>query len=115
MLDLLDQYSRIVKDFRVLSYEQEGETYRLKMEISFIDDSTMFLKEYIFENRVRKYSYHWADSGGVLICRWDNAPHWKSIPTFPHHKHVENEVVESIETTAEDVLSNIQSVFENQT
>ncbi len=67
MLDLLDQYSRIVKDFRVLSYERESETYRLKMEISFIDDSTLLLKEYIFENGVRKYSYHWADGCGALI------------------------------------------------
>lgn len=36
---------------------------------------------------VNKYSFHWQDSAGHLICRWDNAPHHPEVPTFPHHLH----------------------------
>jgi len=34
-----------------------------------------------------KYRHHWQDSHGVLIKRWDNAPHYPVIDTFPHHLH----------------------------
>jgi len=33
-----------------------------------------------------------------------HAKHWMNIPTFPHHKHVGSDVVESTETTLDDVL-----------
>jgi hypothetical protein len=42
----------------------------------------------------------------TLIVRWDNAPHYPKIKTFPFHKHelkVEN-VSESFETNIEDIL-----------
>jgi len=31
--------------------------------------------------------YHWQAADGSMIARWDNAAHWPSIPTFPHHVH----------------------------
>jgi len=34
-----------------------------------------------------KYRQHWQDGNGVLIKRWDNAPHYPAIDTFPHHLH----------------------------
>ena len=30
-----------------------------------------------------------------LIFRYDNVPHFPQIKSYPHHKHVENEVTES--------------------
>jgi hypothetical protein len=36
---------------------------------------------------VTKYRHHWQDGNGVLIKRWDNAPHHPAIETFPHHLH----------------------------
>jgi hypothetical protein len=33
------------------------------------------------------YSYHWADTDGNLIRRWDNTPHFPDLPGFPHHIH----------------------------
>lgn len=33
------------------------------------------------------YSYHWADTEGRLIRRWDNTPHFPNLPGFPHHVH----------------------------
>ena len=38
-----------------------------------------------------KYSFHWQTAEGALICRWDNAPHHRELPGFPHHLHVGNE------------------------
>ena len=107
MLDLIAGYKRFIKSFHVSLYEQEGESLRIKAQLTFRDDSKLFIKEYVFENKERKYAYHWADTAGKLICRWDNANHWPGISTYPHHKHTGNDVFESIETSVGDVLNNI--------
>jgi hypothetical protein len=34
---------------------------------------------------VTKYRHHWQDRHSRLLKRWDNAPHYPAIDTFPHH------------------------------
>lgn len=115
MLDLIARHSRFIQSFHVSLYEQEGGSFRFKAEVTFINGSKIHIKEYLFGNRERKYAYHWTDESENLICRWDNANHWPNISTFPHHKHKDDEVVESTETSFGDVLINIIMNFEDNT
>ena len=115
MLDLIARYERFIKSFHVFLYEQEGEMIRFKAQLTFTNDSNLFIKEYVFENKERKYSYHWTDTLGNPICRWDNANHWPDISTSPHHKHIGNEVFESTETFVGDVLNRISEKFQDRT
>jgi Family of unknown function (DUF6516) len=40
----------------------------------------------------QRYRYQWMDPTKTkLRKRWDNAPHFPEIATFPHHIHVEQE------------------------
>jgi sugar lactone lactonase YvrE len=114
MLNLIARYERFIKSFQVSLYEQEGEMLRFKAQLTFTNDSKLFIKEYVFENKERKYAYHWADISGNLICRWDNANHWTGISTSPHHKHTGNEVSESTETSVGDVLNIISEKLESK-
>jgi hypothetical protein len=50
----------------------------------------------------RRYAYH-ISKGSELIIRWDNAPHHKQIKTYPHHKHINENVLESREVTIDDI------------
>jgi hypothetical protein len=75
MLNLLEKHKDVIKTFRVERYDQEGESYRIKLEITFINDSKLFFKEYLFEKGDRKYAFNWVDASGKPLCRWDNAPH----------------------------------------
>lgn len=34
-----------------------------------------------------KYSFHWQDEAHQLVCRWDNVPHYPTLPHAPHHLH----------------------------
>lgn len=113
MLDLIAKHKKFIKSFNVLLYEQEGEMLRFKAQLTFSDNSRLFIKEYIFKNKTRKYAYHWTSSSENLICRWDNANHWPGIATFPHHKHTKNEVRESTEISLDDVLVNIVKKITN--
>jgi len=114
MLDLIAKYERFIQSFHVSLYEQEGESLRFKAQLTFTNDSKLFIKEYVFENKERKYAYHWTDTSGNLICRWDNANHWSGISTSPHHKHSGNEVFESTETSVGDVLNRISEKLEGK-
>jgi hypothetical protein len=40
---------------------------------------------------VGNYKFHWQDSQGCLIKRWDNAPHHPEVKGFPHHLHDSSE------------------------
>jgi hypothetical protein len=33
------------------------------------------------------YRIHWQGADGHLQQRWDNAPHHREVPTYPHHVH----------------------------
>ncbi|AEM39042.1 hypothetical protein Pyrfu_1179 [Pyrolobus fumarii 1A] len=46
----------------------------------------VFVSELIIQGRVTKYSYTLLYNDEVVL-RYDNAPHYHNIMTFPHHKH----------------------------
>ena len=46
---------------------------------------------------------------GKLIRRWDNAPHHRELPNFPHHFHDENDVLSSEDVNLADVLMYIET------
>jgi hypothetical protein len=65
--------------------------------------------EYILIGQQRpKYSFNLSDSKSKLIYRYDNTPHHKEIPTFPHHKHPDTQVKLSEEVGLEEVISEIE-------
>ena len=56
------------------------------------DDSELHVFEYVDSALSRlSYAYHYQDPSGAMIFRYDNEPHYPSLPTFPHHKHVAQE------------------------
>lgn len=106
MLNLIKRYMPPITEYRVDLYEHEGPLLRLKLQISFEDKSKLHVKEYRFLDGTRKYAYQWSEADGTLKIRWDNAEHWPTIPTFPHHKHIasDSQVSPSTETALEQVL-----------
>ncbi len=99
--------SRIVSSFTILDFRNWEIGLYLKLKITLIDGSNLFVREFSDKNE-RNYSYHWQNSKGELIIRWDNAPHYPEHKTFPHHKHIKNELHESNEITLNEVLKFIE-------
>ena len=110
MIDILKKYQEIITSYDIHCLDYELLSYRIKTDIILIDDSKLIVKDYLFINNVRKYSYHWQNKYNQLIIRWDNAPHWKLIETFPYHKHNfdEKNIEPSKEVSLEDVLEYIK-------
>ncbi len=96
ILDILAKYQDIVVDRQLSKFKLVGKSYQLICQINFVDNSALFVKDYLFQDSSKKYSYHWQDKNGECIIRWDNAPHHQSVDSFPYHKHIgKNERIEA--------------------
>ena len=113
MLDLIESYSKIIKSYKIDKFEQFGDNLRLRASIEFIDSSSLYIRETIINGEKRKYSYHWQTKDEKMIIRWDNAPDWE-VETFPHHKHLKNEIHPSYERTLEQVLKSINKKLDKE-
>ncbi len=102
--NLIEEYSNIISDYSVENFRRYGIAYSLVARIEFIDQSILYIKDYLFLDGKRKYSYHWQTKVGDLRSRWDNSPHHKNISTFPHHKHTPNDVIKSHSRNLNEIL-----------
>jgi hypothetical protein len=84
----------------------------IRARLRFYDGSSLELSEEIEvkgdEVVKLRYSYHY-QKGDRLVFRYDNAPHHPELPTFPHHKHVDDRVEACQEPDFHDVLREIDA------
>ena len=82
----------IVASFEIIRERITPVDGHLRARLMCIDGSQLEFSEYVQrsgdEIKVVTYSYHWIDADGVLIKRWDNAPHHPELASFPHHIHL---------------------------
>jgi hypothetical protein len=79
-------------------YEEEilaPDRVNLRIRLRFYNGFLLELNEsLVFEGEVRHlgYRYHCQDNENNLVFRYDNTPHFPELKTFPHHKHLSEEV-----------------------
>lgn len=98
----------IVQSFVLNTYRNTKAATYINIKIQLIDSSELHVKEYL-DGLSRKYAFHWQKSSGEQIIRWDNAPHFHKLKTFPHHKHIGiASVEESYDISFDDVMKYIK-------
>ena len=50
------------------------------------------------------YRYHFQDGDNHMMFRYDSTPHYRSLPSFPDHKHVLDGVITSTKPTIQQVI-----------
>jgi hypothetical protein len=50
------------------------------------------------------YRYHFQDADNRLVFRYDNTPHFPDIETYPHHKHLPENVFPAEKPLLQDVI-----------
>ena len=88
--------------------------------IYFLDGSRLHFREFVNVQHgidCYVYAYHYQSSDGDLVFRHDNSPHYRSLPGFPHHKHMGNEanVVPASPPDLGYILSEIQNLISSPT
>lgn len=95
-------------DFKEFSSE-EG---MVRGRLLFLGGYVLTFMEYIQIGKGRpKYRFNLTDGKGNMIFRYDNAAHHKDVPTYPHHKHISNEVKPSEEIGFAEILSEIENMI----
>jgi uncharacterized protein DUF6516 len=94
------------------------ETGYVKGEITFIDGSFLVVFQHVRieaeELTVTDYRYHYMTAENKLIFRYDNAPHYPQMGTFPHHKHLPSGVQDATMPSSNDLLAEIDSIVIGQ-
>ncbi len=112
---VLENYKHIVESRTINTQIFSEEKGLIEGELVFIDGSLMSFLEVvdIHKKQKNKYKYHYMTIEKELIFRYDNAQHHKGLINFPHHKHIGNEILDSLEVDFETVLKEIERSVSN--
>ena len=114
MLDLLASLPFV--ESPDINLEKRGELVGfIRGEVGFNDGSILFFRELIdLRLPLEKvmYAYHYQSSEGILLFRYDDTAHHKSVPTFPFHKHLKDgNVTSSAIPSLEQVVREIEGII----
>jgi hypothetical protein len=110
ILDVLSN-SDIVLEIEVMVLVQEVGRQALRAIASLKGGYVLHINE-SHGRDFRSYSYH-VLKGEKMVQRWDNAPHWPNMKTYPHHLHIgsEKNAFECREVFIEDVLDEMKKII----
>ena len=115
-IDALITGAGIVHSFSVTYDKRSTYIGFVRGSIYFLDGSLLHLREFVnVQHGVERYmyAYHYQRSDSTFVFRYDNTPHFPTLPTFPHHKH-EGSTSHIVSTGPPDlqaVLAEIQSLL----
>jgi hypothetical protein len=111
ILDTIHKHEDIVEKIEIIeSIEEEG-IIKTKLKLKLFDATKLWIREVREADRLMAYSYYWLREDDSIIIGWDNAPHHAEVKTFPHHKHISEQIVESLETDIDKVLAYIKAFY----
>lgn len=90
-------------------YDEDADAGIIGGSITFKDGSIFQFKEVLLGGK-RHYRFHYMDEQNNLISRWDTAPHYRDLKTFPYHVHLPDGVKESKQVILIDVLNKIVDI-----
>ena len=99
---VITQFSDIITSYDVKRYYQFESSSGIVIDFYLLSGHKLFIKEYLFSDESRKYSYHFQNNKDEIIFPYDNAPHWNKFDNFPHHKHSDDQVYNSKSVSIED-------------
>jgi hypothetical protein len=84
--------SPVVRSFQVREREERLQEGFIRVRAVLSNGDTLEAFEFVVASpnavQTQTYRIHWQWADGQLKRRWDNAPHYPNISTFPHHVHV---------------------------
>ncbi len=85
-------------------YEEEIVTdsrVNLRIRVRFPSGHLLELNEAVigetYHLRYLGYRYHFQDGQNNIVFRYDNTPHFPDLDKFPHHKHLSDKVVGTVQ------------------
>jgi hypothetical protein len=103
----IEEYSAVI-----LTTERANLRIRIRFAIRYLlAVSEAFV---VVDNQIKyiDYRYHFQDEQNSLIFRYDSTPHFPNLPSFPHHKHLFDNVIACEKPQIADVLQEVMEFLE---
>jgi hypothetical protein len=103
----IEEYSAVI-----LTTERANLRIRIRFAIRYLlAVSEAFV---VVDNQIKyiDYRYHFQDEQNSLIFRYDSTPHFPNLPSFPHHKHLFDNVIACEKPHIADVLQEVMEFLE---
>ena len=95
--------------------DQSRQRGSIEGRLRFYDGSLLEFDEVVLlrDEHIAKlrYAYHYQNSSGELIFRYDNVPYHPDISTYPHHKHIGSTVESAQPPELNEVLGEIERLI----
>lgn len=119
--DYLNQVEQAIVQCRnvyVERYQEEiltSQRANLRIRLRFNQTHLLEINEaiVIMDNKLEflDYRYHFQDEKNNLVFRYDSTPHFPNLSTFPHHKHLPNDVTSSQKPDITQVLKEVTDLI----
>ena len=108
-------------DAYVELYEEEiitAERANLRIRIRMANEYLLELNEAVISEagQIKRlgYRYHFQDRYNDIVFRYDNTPHFPKLVSFPHHKHIKNQVIEIDPPSIPNVIREADELVKNK-
>jgi hypothetical protein len=116
-LDAVEQAVESLANVYVEHYVEEILTEKranLRIRLRFTKGHLLELNEAVIVEADKlislDYRYHCQDAQNCLLFRYDNAPHFPDLASFPHHKHLPADTVASDKPTIFQVVKESEAL-----
>lgn len=106
---IADANPGIVERIEKLEISEEDQTSKVKAKLVLFDGTFLWIREVWIKETVAAYSYYWLRPDDSIIMGWDNAPHHRDVTSFPHHRHIGNNIELSDESDIQKVIEYIRN------
>lgn len=101
--------SLVLQDELNFRVDEELNIGLIQGKISFVDGSSLHISESLNLEKP-SYRFHFMDAHTKTFKRWDSAPHFKKIKTFPYHFHDREKVKPSKPMTCLEILELVKKI-----
>ncbi len=110
----LNCYNAYVEEYNAVILTTERANFR--MRIRFAIKYLLAISEILVlaNNQIIyiDYRYHFQDEQNNLIFRYDSTPHFPNLPSFPHHKHLPDQVIACKKPDIAEVILEVMEFLE---
>ena len=120
--DYFDQVDQLLESYPNVYVENynatilSGERANLKLRLRFYFKYLLSISEalVVIDDQITAidYRYHFQDGQNNLVFRYDNTPHFPNLSSFPHHKHLADQVISCNQPSIVTVIQNAIAFLE---
>jgi hypothetical protein len=111
---LLNSSNIYVEEFSAVILTEDRANIRVKIRFSLRYLLAISEILVVVNNQIKyiDYRYHFQDGQNNLIFRYDSTPHFPNLSSFPHHKHLFDDVIACEKPDIADVLQEVMELLE---